>query len=195
VQEGNAQRRVVERERVSMTSSIIRVLGLMRVPRGGGCTKPDRRRTPVGLGTAHHRGMASITARYAPPPRSRDRLRTTRAFALFTSLIPTGSRPTRAEVDRAIVAAIRTWGGSAGCVAEVAYAYGERPETSAPRMRWARTIVTELYARRSLPVVRALRLTAYPAEASASWARLRPWAGPTAKDTERTPTPTVPALV
>jgi hypothetical protein len=63
------------------------------------------------------------------------------AEALFASDVATYSRPTRDEVSTAVRNAVRAYGGVRGCAGEVAAAYGERPETAAPRMRWALQIV------------------------------------------------------
>jgi hypothetical protein len=79
---------------------------------------------------------------------SRDVLVAARAEAIFTSHLPTGSLPTGAEASALIAAAVRAYGGTRGCAAEVAAAYGERPETAAPRMRWARTVVETIYRTR-----------------------------------------------
>lgn len=67
----------------------------------------------------------------------RSQLLSARAAALFASDLPTGSHPSGAEVDHAVAAAVRVCGGTRGCVATMATAYGECPETAAPRMRWA----------------------------------------------------------
>jgi hypothetical protein len=45
------------------------------------------------------------------------------------------------EVAAAIEHAIGACHGIGGCVAEMAAAYGEHPETAARRMRWARTVI------------------------------------------------------
>ena len=68
-----------------------------------------------------------------------------RAEALFTSLLTTGCQPSRAVAEEAIRHAVRTYGGVRGCAAEVAGEYGDHPESAAPRMRWARRVVAELY--------------------------------------------------
>jgi hypothetical protein len=75
-----------------------------------------------------------------------DALTAARAEALFTSDISASSQPSPAEVDRAIRRAIISHGGIRGCAAEVAAAYGDQPETAAPRMRWARGVVETVYA-------------------------------------------------
>jgi hypothetical protein len=67
-----------------------------------------------------------------------------RAEALFISDLSALCSPTKAEVATAIRTAIRTRGGVRGCAAEVAAAYGDRPETAAHRMRWARAVIENL---------------------------------------------------
>ena len=62
---------------------------------------------------------------------------TARADALFASALQRSDHPSAVEVHRAIAAAIASF-GIEGCAARVAQAYGEHPETAAPRMRWAR---------------------------------------------------------
>jgi len=59
------------------------------------------------------------------------------AAALFASWLPAGSLLTPDAVDAAIALGLRTHGGAAGCVAELAAAYGENPSSAAGRMRWA----------------------------------------------------------
>lgn len=63
------------------------------------------------------------------------------AGALFTSDLSARLQHTPAEVTAAIGQAIRIHGGIEGCMAAMASAYGEHPETAAPRMRWARAVV------------------------------------------------------
>jgi hypothetical protein len=65
---------------------------------------------------------------------------TARADALFVSALQRSEEPSAAQVQQAIAAAIRAF-GARGCAARVAQAYGEHPETAAPRMRWARAVV------------------------------------------------------
>jgi hypothetical protein len=71
-----------------------------------------------------------------------------RAEALFTSQLATGSQPTYDVAQTAIRIAVRTYGGVRGCAAEVAAEYGDHPELAAPRMRWARHVVEQLYEAR-----------------------------------------------
>lgn len=77
-----------------------------------------------------------------------DPLTAARAEALFTSTLPTGSRPHRGIVDGVIRTAVRAHGGIRGCAAEVAAEYGDHPEVAVRRMRWARGVVEEVYRRR-----------------------------------------------
>ena len=79
-----------------------------------------------------------------------------RAEALFTSRLSTGSHPAYAVVEREIRLAVRAHGGVRGCAADVAGEYGDHPEVAVPRMRWAREVVDQLYARRRRPAGWAL---------------------------------------
>ena len=64
-----------------------------------------------------------------------------RADALFASALQRSDEPSAAQIHQAIAASVRAF-GTRGCAARVAQAYGEHPETAAPRMRWARAAVT-----------------------------------------------------
>ena len=75
----------------------------------------------------------------------RNELLAARAAALFASDLPAGSRPSVALVEAAIARSVRLRGGTRGCVALLAAAYGDCPETAAPRMRWARGVVQDVY--------------------------------------------------
>jgi hypothetical protein len=68
-----------------------------------------------------------------------------RAEALFTSALPTGSSPQPVQVHAAIRHAVRLHRGTRGCATELAGAYGDSPETAAPRMRWALAVVENVY--------------------------------------------------
>jgi hypothetical protein len=70
-----------------------------------------------------------------------------RAEALFTSDVSACSPVTAQEVKDAIRRAVRSNGGVRGCAAQVATAYGDHPETAAPRMRWARHVVDSVYGK------------------------------------------------
>jgi hypothetical protein len=74
-----------------------------------------------------------------------DHLMSARADALFVSHLSARHSPTRIEVETAIRQAVRAHGGIRGCAGEVAAAYGGHPETAAPRMRWARAVVDNLF--------------------------------------------------
>ncbi len=69
-----------------------------------------------------------------------------RAAALFVSTLSVADGPTDAQVRAAVARALVTHGGTQGCTAELAAAYGDHPELAAPRMRWARNLVERAYA-------------------------------------------------
>jgi hypothetical protein len=69
-----------------------------------------------------------------------------RAEALFASDLSADTRHHPEQISAAITRAVRAHGGISGCVEEVATEFGDHPETAAPRMRWARSIVDHLYA-------------------------------------------------
>lgn len=68
-----------------------------------------------------------------------------RAEVLAVSGLPLGGSVARRDADAAIRAAVRAHGGVRGCVAALAYEFGEHPETTAERMRRARAAVASLY--------------------------------------------------
>lgn len=74
-----------------------------------------------------------------------------RALALFASHLSVQPDPSEGAVAGAIRDAVRAYHGIRGCAAEVGAAYGERPETAAARMRWAREIIESIYSRRHSP--------------------------------------------
>ncbi|WP_328478198.1 hypothetical protein OHA21_26545 [Actinoplanes sp. NBC_00393] len=83
----------------------------------------------------------------------RSQMLAARASALFASDLSSNCRLTdskidAAMVDAAIAQAVRACGGTRGCVAAMAAAYGDCPETAAPRMRWARSVVMTVYGSR-----------------------------------------------
>jgi hypothetical protein len=77
----------------------------------------------------------------------RSQMLAARAAALFASDLPSGSRPSAAVVESAIAVSVRRCGGTRGCVAALAAAYGDYPETAVVRMRWARSVVQGAYER------------------------------------------------
>lgn len=87
-----------------------------------------------------------------------DPLTAARAAALFLSSLPATGTATSSQIEAAIRHSLLAHGGSRGCAADVAAAYGDYPELAAPRMRWARDVVVSLYGHRA-PVQR-LRVAA-----------------------------------
>jgi hypothetical protein len=61
----------------------------------------------------------------------------TQAEALFVSSVQPSDHPTANEVLAAIQISLKTHGGASGCAVSFATEYGEHPEVSADRMRWA----------------------------------------------------------
>jgi hypothetical protein len=88
-----------------------------------------------------------------------------RAAALFVSDLSVTAQPTGVLVEAAIRHALQTRGGARGCAADVAAAFGDYPELAARRMRWARRLVEDLYARPTRH--RPRRVTRRPAAAGA----------------------------
>jgi hypothetical protein len=79
-------------------------------------------------------------------------LLTARADALFTSDLSARCCHSQAEITAAIIRAIRSHSAVGGCAGEVAAAYGEHPETAAPRMRWARAAAERISCSAASPV-------------------------------------------
>jgi hypothetical protein len=66
-----------------------------------------------------------------------------RAKALFLSELQPSQHPTPEQVAAAIEVGLRRW-GNAGCVAAVAAAYGDHPDTAPTRMCWALRVLAAL---------------------------------------------------
>jgi hypothetical protein len=66
------------------------------------------------------------------------------AEALFASVLQRSDEPSAGQVKQAVAAARDTL-GDLGCVAQVAQAYGEDPQTAVTRMRWACEAVAGLW--------------------------------------------------
>ena len=82
----------------------------------------------------------------------RSQLLAARAAALFASDLSAESRPSTDTVHATIAATVRARGGTRGCAAEMAAAYGDCPQTAMARIRWARdTVLTAYGARRPEP--------------------------------------------
>jgi hypothetical protein len=73
-----------------------------------------------------------------------------RAEALFASVLQRSERPSPGQVRKAVAAARRTRGGR-GCAELVAQEFGDHPEAAVERMRWARAMVSEVFAARRWP--------------------------------------------
>jgi hypothetical protein len=76
-----------------------------------------------------------------------------RAHALFASYLQPSDAPSAVQVADAIRDSVRRHGGSAGCVALVAAAYGEHPELAVTRMRWALQLTAQPAIRRPAVLV------------------------------------------
>jgi hypothetical protein len=63
-----------------------------------------------------------------------------RADALFASALQRSDEPSQRQVRQAVATSLGAYGPQ-GCVARVAQAYGDYPETAVSRMRWARTAI------------------------------------------------------
>ena len=81
---------------------------------------------------------------------------TVRADALFASALQRSDDPGAAQIRQAIAGSLAAF-GPLGCAERVAQAYGEHPETAAPRMRWARAAVAAAGGGRSLATAHAGR--------------------------------------
>jgi hypothetical protein len=67
-----------------------------------------------------------------------------RADAVFVSALQRSDEPTARQVQQAITAAVRAFGGR-GCAARVAQEFGDHPDTAAARMRWARDVTGAIF--------------------------------------------------
>ena len=68
-----------------------------------------------------------------------------RCEALFSSGLQESDALTPASVTAAIAAAVRRF-GVGGCVRQMAQEFGDHPVAARDRMRWARLVVSELFA-------------------------------------------------
>ncbi|WP_250033588.1 hypothetical protein [Paractinoplanes maris] len=75
----------------------------------------------------------------------RSQMLAARAAALFASDLSSGSQPSAAVVESAIALSVRRCGGTRGCAAALAAAYGDYPESAMVRMRWARGVIMSMY--------------------------------------------------
>jgi hypothetical protein len=65
----------------------------------------------------------------------------TQAEAIFVSTLQPSDRPTFNQVVAAIRCSRQAHGGVTGCAVAFAAEYGEHPEMSSDRMRWALSLV------------------------------------------------------
>lgn len=72
-------------------------------------------------------------------------INTARCAALFASRLQRSDAATAGVVTEAISGTVRRL-GVAGCVGLMAREFGDHPEAARDRMRWARYVVTELFA-------------------------------------------------
>ncbi len=68
-----------------------------------------------------------------------------RSEALFVSALQPSDEPAATQVRTAITDAVRRL-GTRGCAARMAQEFGDAPEWAAARMRWARRVVTDVFA-------------------------------------------------
>lgn len=87
------------------------------------------------------------------------------ADALFASILQRSDNPSAGQVEKAIAAAVRAYGG-VGCVQRVAQEFGDHPEAAVDRMRWARTVADELFTSLSAPAQDSQRRQPRPPVAS-----------------------------
>ena len=76
---------------------------------------------------------------------SREKLFLARAEVLALSAVPAAELLDRTLVDAAIRSTVRRHGTVRACVAALAEQFGDRPETTSVRIRWARDTVASLY--------------------------------------------------
>jgi hypothetical protein len=92
----------------------------------------NARRTGQALNNQHTSGSESVTLMKL----------TSQAEAIFLSDLQPLDRPAISEITRAIAGSLLTYHGVSGCLAAFATEYGEHPESSANRMRWALSLLT-----------------------------------------------------
>ena len=68
-----------------------------------------------------------------------------RSEVLFVSALQPSRTPTAAQVRAEVAYTVRRM-GVRGCAARMAQEFGDAPEASAARMRWARQIVADVFA-------------------------------------------------
>ena len=99
--------------------------------------------TGTGHGLPSDMEFRSTPAPAGSPQMARERVTTAWAYALFVSDLSSQRHYDEYAVGAAIMRARAANGGFRGCAAATAGAYGDRPETAASRMRWARHLVMQ----------------------------------------------------
>lgn len=69
-----------------------------------------------------------------------------RSEALFVSALQPSDQPTVEQVRAEITDMVRRF-GARGCAARMAQVCGDAPDLAIPRMRWARRVVADAFAR------------------------------------------------
>jgi hypothetical protein len=77
------------------------------------------------------------------PANTSSRLWAVWADALFVSMLQRSDNASAGQVQQAITAAVRAYGGR-GCAERVAQEFGDHPEIAVVRMRWARAVAGEV---------------------------------------------------
>ncbi len=83
------------------------------------------------------------------------RISVIRTDALFVSTLQPSDEPSAAQVRAAVAAAIGEF-GRRGCAELVAHEFGDHPEIAVTRMRWARRLAGEAFARPGWATAHAL---------------------------------------
>ena len=75
-----------------------------------------------------------------------------RSEVLFASALQMSWEPTAEQVRAELVRTVRSL-GVRGCAARMAQEFGDFPEVSVARMRWARRLVADVFAAPAAPTV------------------------------------------
>ncbi len=78
------------------------------------------------------------------PTRHHISINAVRTEALFVSALQRSDVPSAGQVQQAVAAAVRAFGGR-GCAERMAQEFGDHPDTAAARMRWARGVIDETF--------------------------------------------------
>jgi hypothetical protein len=94
---------------------------------------------------ARRKGERSKRISARRPAMSSLNLNDVRSEALFASALQPSREPTTAQVRAEVASTVRRL-GVRGCAARMAQEFGDAPEASAARMRWARQVVADVFA-------------------------------------------------